>query len=194
MTYLKLVRKSAYLVNFLFKALFEHLICFVENHSLNMGEIEIAALNVIKHTAARAHEKVNSTTQFVSLVLDRHTAVDSQTFEFAGVVLQSGKFVLHLEGQFSGRAHKNGLDLTFSQHLVGTQVLRDGQAEGQGFPGTSQVARDDVFAVVNGVKRVLLHREQIDNASFDEFLGGFFGDFGVVFEFAVLDHVLFHIL
>ena len=185
---------SAYLVNFLFKALFEHLICLVEHHSLNVGEVEVAALNVIKHAAAGAHKEVNSPSQFVSLVLDGHSAVDSQTFEFAWVVLQSGKFVLHLQGQFSRRAHKDGLDLTFAQHLVFAQILRDGQTESQRFSGASQVTRDDVFAVVNGVKRVLLHREQVNNASFDEFLGGLFGDFGVVFEFAVLDLVLFHIL
>lgn len=104
MTYLKFakkigyIREKTYLVNFLFEALFEHLVCFVENHSLNVGEVKVSALDMVQDTSAGTHKKVNSATQLVSLVLNGNTTIDCERFEFAWVVLQTSQFVLNLQG------------------------------------------------------------------------------------------------
>lgn len=84
--------------------------------------------------------------------------------------------------------------MTLAKHLVLAQVLRDWQAEGQSFAGAGQIARNDIFTVVDRIERVLLHWEQIHNSSLNELLGGLLGNFGVVFELSVLDLDLFHIL
>ena len=80
--------RITYLVDLLFEALFEHLIGLVQNHSLQRREVDVATLDVVKNTAAGAHEEVNAAAQLPRLVLDADAAVDSQGVELTRVVLQ----------------------------------------------------------------------------------------------------------
>ena len=91
--------KITYLVNFFFEALLEHLVCLVEDDGLEGGEVDVAALDVIKHTAARTHEEVDAASQRPRLVLDVHATVDRQRLELPVVVLQLCQLVLNLNKQ-----------------------------------------------------------------------------------------------
>jgi len=52
--------KITYLVHFLLETLFEHLVCFVQDYGLQSREVNVAALNVVKDSAARAHKEVDA--------------------------------------------------------------------------------------------------------------------------------------
>lgn len=85
-----------YLVDFLFEALLQHLVGFIEHDCLNAAEVDVASLDVIENSSARSHEEIDSTSEGSGLVVDGNTSVDSQRLEFLRVVLQSCKLVLHL--------------------------------------------------------------------------------------------------
>lgn len=65
-------------VDILLKAKLEHLVSFVENHSLDVGEVNVAPLNVIEHASSGTDEKVNAAAQFSRLVVDTDATVDSE--------------------------------------------------------------------------------------------------------------------
>lgn len=88
--------KITYLVDFLFEALLEHLVSFVENDGLQGREIDVSSLNVIEDTTTSANKEVDSTTQSSRLVLDVHATVDGKRVELVLVVLELLQLILDL--------------------------------------------------------------------------------------------------
>lgn len=86
------------LVDFFFEALLEHLIGFVENDSLQGGEVDVASLNMIEYTTTGSNKEVHSAAQCSGLVVDVHTTVNGERVELVLVMLQLLELVLHLDG------------------------------------------------------------------------------------------------
>ena len=70
--------KITYLVDFLFEALFEHLVGLVQYDSFELREVNIASLNVVKHATTSSDEEVYATAQCSRLVIDVDTTIDGQ--------------------------------------------------------------------------------------------------------------------
>jgi hypothetical protein len=49
-----------YLLNVLLEAQFKHLICLVKDDGLDVRKVNVASLNVVQHTACRAHEELDA--------------------------------------------------------------------------------------------------------------------------------------
>lgn len=88
------------------------------------------------------------------------------------MVFQSGKFILDLDCQLSGRAHEDGFDLASSELALFPQVLCQWQRECQRLSGASQVSRNDVFPIVDRVETVHLDREEVLVSTGKQLLGG----------------------
>ena len=89
--------QNTYLVDFLFEALFEHLVSLVKNDGLESGEINIAPLNVVEHSSAGSHEEVDASSEHPGLVINVDSTIDGQTFELLGMVLQLLQLILNLD-------------------------------------------------------------------------------------------------
>ena len=61
---------TTYLVYFFFEALFEHLVSFVKNDSLEAGEVDVSSFNVVEDSSASANKEVDSASQSSSLVIN----------------------------------------------------------------------------------------------------------------------------
>ena len=71
----------------------------------------------------------------------------------------------YLNGQLSGRAKHDSLDLSGAEQVVFAQIFSDWQTEGQSLATAGQVASDHVLPVEHRVKTVLLDWEKVCNAS-----------------------------
>lgn len=67
-----------YLLYVLLKTELEHLVGFVQYNCPHCREIDVAALDVVKHTTRSPDEHVNASSQFACLVINGDTAIDSQ--------------------------------------------------------------------------------------------------------------------
>ena len=85
-----------YLVDLLLEPLFEHLISLIKDDGFDVREINVASLNVVKHSSTSTHKEVNTSFELSRLVIDADSAIDSQTVEFIWMVLQLLEFVLNL--------------------------------------------------------------------------------------------------
>ena len=74
----------------------------------------------------------------------------------------------YLEGELSGWADDDGLDLPLAKEVLLPEVLGDWETEGKGLARACQVTSNHILSVVDWVKTVLLDWEQIDDASLDE--------------------------
>ena len=70
------------------ETLFQHLISFIQDHSLDTTEVNVASFYVIKHSTTSTHKEVNTTSKSSSLVIDRHSAVNSQSFKLIWMMFQ----------------------------------------------------------------------------------------------------------
>ena len=88
---------AAYLVHLFFESLLEHLISFVKDDGLDVCEVDVASLDVVKHSSTCTNEEVNSASQCSCLVINWNTTVDCQGLEFVVVMLQLWKLGLDLK-------------------------------------------------------------------------------------------------
>ena len=84
------------LVNFFLEALLEHLICLVQDDSLEGREINISALDMVKNSTASTNKEVDTTAEGSGLIFDIDATVDGERVELVGMVLQLRKLVLNL--------------------------------------------------------------------------------------------------
>ena len=74
----------------------QHLISFVENDRLESREVDIASLDMIKHSTTGANEEVHTLTQLSGLVLHTDSTIDRQAFELSVAMLEFGQLILDL--------------------------------------------------------------------------------------------------
>lgn len=84
---------------------------------------------MVKHSAGGSDEDVNSLSELVNLVIDRHSSVHGEHVVLPVVVLQVVEDSSDLDGQLPGGGENNGLDLSSTEEVVGPQVLDVGQAK-----------------------------------------------------------------
>ena len=73
--------------------------------------------------------------------------------------------ITHLNGQLSGRAHEDSLDLALSKLAGLSELLGQRQAEGKSFSRACQVPCDDVFSIEYRVETMHLDWKQVLVAS-----------------------------
>lgn len=76
------------LVYIFLKAELEHLVSLIQNNSLDMGEVDVSPLNVVKNATCSSDEEVDTTAQLACLVLHGDTTVDGEGVELVLGVLQ----------------------------------------------------------------------------------------------------------
>ena len=150
-------------VDVLLEAELEHLVCFVEYDRLEVVEVNVATLDVVEDAARRANEDVDTVAKLSRLVIDADATINSEYFELVFVVFDFFELSAHLQGQLSRGREDDSLDASLAQVLVLPEVLDDGQTEGERLARASQVARNNIVALVNWIEAVLLDGEQVDD-------------------------------
>lgn len=98
-----------------------------------MSEVNVATLDVVKHTASSAHKDLDAPFKLTSLVLNGDTTVDSEGLVLIWVMLNLGEHILNLDSQFTGRCEYNSLDFAGAKKLLLSEILDDRQCEGESF-------------------------------------------------------------
>lgn len=96
-----LLNTSKDFVDIFLKSKLEHLVGFIENNTLNATEINVASLKMVKDTASSTNEEIDSASEISSLVLDRHSTVDSKSTVFRLMMLQSTEFSRNLNNEIT---------------------------------------------------------------------------------------------
>ena len=92
----KFVFNFTYLIDFLFESLLEHLICLIENNTLDCREINIAPFNMIKNSTTGSHKEVHTSSKLSCLVIDVDTSIYCKTIKLIWMMLQFLEFILNL--------------------------------------------------------------------------------------------------
>ena len=133
------------------EAQIQHLIGLVEDHNLDLLEVQETLLVQVDDAAGGAHSHFQTAAQQLGLRLNRHTTVEGSD---AGVAQLSGnrQVVAHLNGELAGGNQNQGLRcarvLQVGPALVITanHALDGGQAEAEGLTGTGLCLADNVLA------------------------------------------------
>ena len=86
--YSRLSYLFTYLLYVFLEALLEHLVSLVQDDGLEVIELEVSSVDVVKDSACCADEKVNSTFQLSGLVFNRDTTVNCEHSVLVFSVLQ----------------------------------------------------------------------------------------------------------
>ena len=114
------------LVHVLLEAKLQHLVCLIEDDRLEVSEVNVATLDVVKDAPSGSDKDVNSVSQLARLIIDAYATVNSQNFKLAIVVFDLLKLVRHLKSQLSRRSKDDGLDASLPDSLGLSQVLDSG--------------------------------------------------------------------
>ena len=70
----------------------EHLVSFIQNDGLDMGEVNVSPLNMVENSSCRADKEIDTAAKLACLILDGDTTVNGECRELILGVLQSLKF------------------------------------------------------------------------------------------------------
>ena len=148
----------------------QHLVSLIEDHNLNLLQVQEALLVQVDNAAGGAHRNLQAAAQQLSLRLNRHTTVQGGD---AGVAqLRSNRQVLaHLNSKLTGRNQNQRLRcagvLQISPTLIvaADHTLNGGQTEAEGLTGTGLRLTNDVLARQSHGKSQLLDGEGGGNAN-----------------------------
>lgn len=68
----------------------EHDIGLIQHDSFQVFEVDISSLDVVKNTASRSNQDIDTLSELSSLIIDTNATINCQYFEFVIVVLQLG--------------------------------------------------------------------------------------------------------
>ena len=148
----------------------QHLVCLIEDHNLNLLQVQEALLVQVDDAAGGAHRNLQAAAQQLSLRLNRHTTVQGGD---AGVAqLRGNRQVLtHLNSKLTGRNQNQCLRCTGVLQISPTLIvaadhtLNGGQTEAEGLTGTGLCLTNDVLARQSHGKSQLLDGEGGGNAN-----------------------------
>ena len=148
----------------------QHLVSLIEDHDLNLLQVQEALLVQVDNAAGGTHRNLQAAAQQLSLRLNRHTTVQGGD---AGVAqLRSNRQVLtHLNGKLTGRNQNQRLRcagvLQISPTLIvaADHTLNGGQTEAESLTGTGLRLTNDVLARQSHGKSQLLDGEGGGNAN-----------------------------
>ena len=148
----------------------QHLVSLIEDHDLDLLQVQEALLVQVDNAAGGTHRNLQAAAQQLSLRLNRHTTVQSGD---AGVAqLRSNRQVLtHLNSKLAGRNQNQRLRcagvLQISPTLIvaADHALNGGQTEAEGLTGTGLRLTNDVLARQSHGKSQLLDGEGGGNAN-----------------------------
>lgn len=130
-----------------------------------MAEIDIAPLNMIKHSSCGTDEELDTSFQFTDLRLNRNSTVNCQTSELIWWMLQILKSVRHLDSKLPSGCKYDGLYIPWTKKSFASKELYRWQSKGESLSWTGKVSGDYIFPFEDGVKAFLLNWEK----SFDPF-------------------------
>ncbi|MNX99202.1 hypothetical protein D3C86_1316350 [compost metagenome] len=119
----------------------EHLVGFVEDHGGALGEVQVAAGQVVPEAARGPHDD-GGPGQVGHLLVHLGAAVDGGDQD-AHVAADLVQLFGHLDGEFAGR----GDDQDLGVGAGGVEAGEDGKAEGQGLTGTGLGLDHQVLAL-----------------------------------------------
>ena len=88
---------SQNLVYFFLEALLEHLISFIQDHSLDTTEVNVASFYMVKHSSTSTHKEVNTASESSSLVIDGYSTINSQSFKLIWMMFELSQHILDLK-------------------------------------------------------------------------------------------------
>lgn len=157
-------------VDVLLEAELQHLVRLVEDDRLQVGEVDIAAVDVVEDAASGADKNFDPVSKMARLFVNADAAVDGENFEFVMVVFDLFELSGHLQRELSGRCQDDRLDAPGAKALLLAEKFDDRQTKSESLSRPGQVPGHDVIALVDRVEAVLLDREQVGEALFLEVL------------------------
>ena len=129
------------------KAEVEHLVGFVEHHGLELRDVERAALDVVAKAPRRADDDMRAGGQFAPLAPWLHAA-DAGNDARARILIEPGKFSLHLEREFARRRDDQRERLGGGTQVarLSEQIVGDRETIGDRLAGT-RLRGDEKIAV-----------------------------------------------
>lgn len=170
------------LVNILLEAHVQHLVSLVKDQRLDLCELQVATVDVIKHATSGANKNVDTASQLIHLLRDRGTTINRDDVVFVLEVLQLNQSPADLESELSRRRQNDSLDVTGAKQSLLTESFDQGQTEAERFTRASQVAHDQILLVPHIVERCVLHGEKLLNALLSELFDGGLSDLREVGE------------
>lgn len=150
-------------VDVLLEAELEHLIGLIEHDTLEITEVNVAAVDVVEDTTGGTDEDVNTVTKLARLIVDADATINGQNFELVVVMLDLLELATDLQGELSGGSQDDSLDASVTELLVLSKIFNDGKTESEGLAGTGEVTSNNVVSLVDGIEAVLLDGEQVDD-------------------------------
>ena len=114
----------------LFEAKLEHLIGLVKDDSLNVTEVNVAAIEMVQNATCCAHENFAAIFKLVGLIFHGNTAVDSSTRVLHRVVLNIGEDLGDLDCKFTCRRKHDSLGFARRNKIILSQVFSDRESKG----------------------------------------------------------------
>ena len=151
----------------------QHFVGLVEDHDLDLLEVQETLLVQVDDAAGGAHDHFQAAAQQLGLRLNRHATVEGCD---AGVaqLRGDGQVVAHLNGELAGGNQNQGLGCAGVLQVGPTLVvaadhaLDGGQTEAEGLTGTGLGLTNDVLAGQGHGKGELLNGEGGGDAHFGE--------------------------
>ena len=140
----------------------EHFIGFIENHRLEIGDVQHAALEMITQAPRGSYNDVGAIGEAPALALWVHAA-DAGEDTRAGIMVEPFQLALHLHGQFTSRGHDEGHGRGFLREAFGLaqKGCGDGQAIGHGFAGPGLGRNHEIAAFSLGFEDSKLNRGRV---------------------------------
>lgn len=85
------------LFNIITESHIQHPVCFIKNEGLDIIKDEIMTVDEINASAGSADDNITSSSQFVFLVIDFSTSINSHCFIFIRFILHGFKFLKYLD-------------------------------------------------------------------------------------------------
>ena len=149
----------------LLEAHVEHLVGLVQHERLDVGQADVAPLDVVLHAPHRAHQHVDAVAEGALLPVVGYAAVDGGHVVLRLEVLERDELVGHLDGELArGRQHHHLGRAGAPELLLRAQALDEGQREAEGLAGAGERAPDDVLGLEGGVEGGGLDGEEVGDA------------------------------
>jgi len=140
------------------KAEIEHLVRFVEHDSLELGDFECAALQMVAQPSRRSHHDMHAVCELAPLAPRVHAA-DASNHTCAGIAIKPAQLALNLHRKFPRGRNDQRARRVRRPHRFGAiqQSLGDGNAVGDCLPRTRLRRDEQVASLRFGLKDGRLH-------------------------------------
>lgn len=123
--------------NVLLETKFEHLVSFIQHNGLDVGEIDVASLDVIKYSTCRSNKDFDAILEVTNLRFNWHSTIHSRTLKLVGFMLEILKSIGDLASELPGWRKNYGLNLATSKLPLLPKSFNNWQCKSEGLPRAS---------------------------------------------------------